>query len=282
MNITINSTKSKNILEIYTNEMKIKNNNDDDIKYIKQYLIDKLNEYELVWCGSRRKNTAIGDSDLDLLVIKKNDIYRGEIKNFMHKIKTIKTNDLYKPNILCNNIIASIDNTNNDIKIINNNEYILLKYKKINVEILPAKYFINRKDIFIIPKTNNNWKIGFSRVDESKINKMNNKINDGYFKKIIKILKTIKNEKNNNKFPSFFIEYMIYHYFKNKLENNINYNIELYDVCEDIISFINNAIINKETYYHLSNYNINILDCINKNQKKYIVTYIKWINDIKE
>jgi hypothetical protein len=72
---------------------------------------------------------------------------------------------------------------------------------------------------------------------------------------------------------------MIYHYFKIKLETNIN-NIELYEVCIEIINFINDAIDNNKKFYHLSNYNINILDHINKKQIKNINMYKQWIIDI--
>jgi hypothetical protein len=274
MNITINDIKSINILEIYTKQRIIKDNNRDNINFIKDKLTDILKGYELIWCGSTCKNTDINISDLDLLVVKKHDIYRGEVVKYINKNKIIYTDD--KPNKLCENIFDSFINIDN-IEIENNNEYILLKYNNINIEILPAKKFINSDNIFIIPKTINNWKIGFSRNDKSKIDKINKRINDGYFKKIIKIFKTIKD--NNKKFPSFFIEYMIYHYFREKLENNI-YNIELYDICNEIINFIKNAIGNNENYYHLSNYKINILDCINKKQRKYINIYKQWIDNI--
>jgi hypothetical protein len=72
---------------------------------------------------------------------------------------------------------------------------------------------------------------------------------------------------------------MIYHYFRKKIKNNIYY-IELYDICNEIINFIKNAIDNNENYYHLSNYKINILDCINKKQRKYINIYKQWIDNI--
>jgi len=275
MNIIINDIKSKKILEIYTNQRIIKDNNRDNINFIKDKLKDILNEYELIWCGSTCKNTDINTSDLDLLVIKKHDIYRGEVVKYINKNKIIYTDD--KPKKLCENILVSFINIDN-IEIENKNEYILLKYNNINIEILPAKKFINSDKIFIIPKTVNNWKIGFSRNDKSKIDNMNRKINDGYFKKIIKIFKTIK-DNNNKKFPSFFIEYMIYHYFRKKIKNNIN-NIELYDICNEIINFIKNAIDNNKKYYHLSNYKINILNCINKRQIKYINIYKQWIINI--
>jgi hypothetical protein len=275
MNIIINDIKSEKILEIYTKQRIIKDDNRDNINFIKDKLKDILNEYELIWCGSTCKNTDINTSDLDLLVVKKHDIYRGEVVKYINKNKIIYTDD--KPNKLCQDILDSFINIEN-IKIENKNEYILLKYNNINIEILPTKKFINSDNIFIIPKTVNNWKIGFSRNDKSKIDNMNGKINDGYFKKIIKIFKTIKD--NNKKFPSFFIEYMIYHYFKKKLETNTNTNnIELYDVCNEIINFINDAINNNENYYHLSNYNINILDHINKRRKD-INIYKQWIISI--
>jgi len=120
---------------------------------------------------------------------------------------------------------------------------VCLSSKNLTIDCVPYTWVTN-EEYLLIPKWWNNlyWKKTNPKIDNIKINEINNSLNYNWkFKWVVKIIKYWNKYKNTGiKFKSYILESLIYYAFKEKCNRNMWYIILLKKVIEYIYNNVDN------------------------------------------